>query len=170
MKKLLFFAGVVFSLISCHGQTTLTYRNTAKGITVPLNKGSDSTVTFVNSADTSVIINYLNSLFPEQNINSIYEAWYDEENAGNKYLVFRGVNLSKGKSYLIGISVRTALDPIFLDPGGGESHSCAGTNCSCCRFLKQNGQIVGCQCTCVLGHPLCGLNCSGRCNHSVTSN
>lgn len=158
-----------FPLTSCDAQTTLSYKNGAKAINVAFNKSSDSTITFTRAADSAIIINYLNSLFAGQNIKSIYEAWYDGVDPANKYLVFRCIN-SHGASYLIALSVKTAPDPIILEPGGGESHSCAGVNCSCCRFLKQKGQIVGCQCNCVVGHPLCGLNCSGRCDHNVTTN
>ncbi len=166
--KLIFLLSFVVSLTACKAQTSLTYRNTPRSINVTFNNGADSTITFVTDSDSSVIINYLNYLFAGQNINSIYEAWYDDSDTANRYLVFRCLN-SHGGNYLMALSVRTAPDPIILDPGGGESHSCAGVGCSCCRFLKSSGQIVGCQCTCIVGHPLCGLNCAGKCNHTVTT-
>jgi hypothetical protein len=89
MRKLAVFFFVLFSLASYSAQTTLTYRNTPKAINVVFNKGADSTITFVTDADSAVIINHLNSLFSGQNINSIYEAWYDDSDTSNRYLVFR---------------------------------------------------------------------------------
>lgn len=77
---------------------------------------------------------------------------------------------STGRAYMIyklqagGKAVSVAHEIIEAEGGYyttmGETHTCAGDNCSSCEFVKdENGNITGCDCASV----------GGSCNHTVST-
>jgi hypothetical protein len=168
MKKYYTLLAIMFIAASCKSQNQVTYQNASRNLSIVFYTTADSAIQFSSDAGKAAMISYLNTLFSSNHIDSITCAWYDQADSSTKNLVFRCQNKTGGY-FLTAISVKAAPVSIYvLEPSGGENHSCAGTNCSCCTFLKMKGKIVGCLCNCG-AHPLCFNNCSGTCTHSVTT-
>lgn len=56
----------------------------------------------------------------------------------------------------------TAGDTITMF--SGEEHTCTGTPCSCCDFVKKDGSIIGCGCR---GDDACHVESGSKCDHTV---
>jgi len=70
-----------------------------------------------------------------------------------------------GNNVPIGVvyAFRTRVDDT-VTMFSGEEHTCTGTPCSCCDFVRKDGVIIGCRC---LGEYECHVEATSKCDHTV---
>lgn len=169
MEKILYILAFM-ALFSCKMHAQTQYRFADNGphqADIRFNIVNDSTLSFADPDDETEMKNYIKEYFPKQ--ISVISGIKLDKTAEDKYLIFVCSN-EETENLNVAFCIRMGESELVpdIDLDGGYGHSCTGSNCSCCAFIKsKKGTIVGCYCN--NAPALCEWKSGQKCDHTVTT-